>query len=88
MEEVIDLDTTDDFNMDKPSVNFGGGIELLMNNKNSASSASNDINLDKELEELNEIENEEIHIGKNTVNMKILLQKKKEPIVLNFKEKY
>lgn len=71
MEEVIDLDTTDDFNMDKPSVNFGGGIELLMNNKNSASSASNDINLDKELEELNEIENEEIHIGKNTVNMEI-----------------
>ena len=47
MEEVIDLDTMDDFNMDKPSVNFGGGIELLMNNKNSNSSSSNDINLDK-----------------------------------------
>ena len=64
MEEIIDLDTEE---FDKPSVNFGGGIELLMNNKKSSSN----ISLDKELKELNELENEEIHIGKNTVNMDI-----------------
>jgi len=73
MEEIIDLDNNsnikEDFLMDKPSVNFGDGIELLMNKKNNQS--SNNISLDKELEELNHIENdfENINIGKNTVNI-------------------
>ena len=44
MEEVIDLDL--DTNQ---YVDFGGGIELLMNDKKKSSSKSNDIYLDKEL---------------------------------------
>jgi len=67
MEEVIDLDF--DVNEPKPSVDFGGGIELLMNDKKKSSSKSSNISLDKELEELNDIGIENIEIGKNTVNM-------------------
>lgn len=62
--EVIDLGALNDLdsvsiNIDdrnsKPSVNFGGGIELLMNDKKK-SSTSNNINID--LGELDAIENE------------------------------
>ena len=67
MEEVIDLDF--DVSEPKPSVDFGGGIELLMNDKKKSSSKSSNISLDKELEELNDIGIENIEIGKNTVNM-------------------
>lgn len=59
MEEVIDLDTE--------NVDFGGGIELLMNDKKKSSNKISDISLDKELEELNDIEN--VEIGKSTVKM-------------------
>jgi hypothetical protein len=59
MEEIIDLD----LNID--DVDFGSGAELLMNDKQK--STSKDISLDKELTELNEIE--DIGIGKNTVKM-------------------
>ena len=64
MEEVIDLDL--DIN---PSVDFGGGIELLMNDKKKSSSKSNDISLDKELEELNDMGFDNVEIGKSTVKM-------------------
>ena len=64
MEEVIDLDL--DTNQ---SVDFGGGIELLMNDKKKSSSKSNDISLDKELEELNDMGFDNVEIGKNTVKM-------------------
>jgi hypothetical protein len=62
MEEVIDLDIN-------PSVDFGGGIELLMNDKKKSSSKSNDISLDKELEELNDMGFDNVEIGKSTVKM-------------------
>jgi hypothetical protein len=62
MEEVIDLDTNQ-------SVDFGGGIELLMNDKKKSSSKSNDISLDKELEELNDMGFDNVEIGKSTVKM-------------------
>ena len=67
MEEVIDLDLNhlDNDDTKTPSVDFGGGIELLMNDKKKSSSKGNDISLDKELEELNDIED----IGKNTSKM-------------------
>lgn len=59
MEEIIDLD----LNID--NVDFGSGAELLMNDKQK--STIKDISLDKELSELNEIE--DVGIGKNTVKM-------------------
>lgn len=59
MEEIIDLD----LNLD--NVDFGSGAELLMNDKQK--STNKDISLDKELSELNEIE--DVNIGKNTVKM-------------------
>jgi len=59
MEEIIDLD----LNID--DVDFGSGAELLMNDKQK--STIKDISLDKELTELNEIE--DVGIGKNTVKM-------------------
>jgi len=59
MEEIIDLD----LNID--NVDFGSGAELLMNDKQK--STIKDISLDKELTELNEIE--DVGIGKNTVKM-------------------
>ena len=45
MEEVIDLDF--DINDTKPSVDFGCGIELLMNDKKKSSSKSSSVSLDK-----------------------------------------
>ena len=48
MEEIIDLDLNQD------NVDFGSGAELLMNDKQK--STNKDISLDKELSELNEIE--------------------------------
>jgi len=59
MEEIIDLDLNQD------NVDFGSGVELLMNDKQK--STNKDISLDKELSELNEIE--DVNIGKNTVKM-------------------
>jgi len=59
MEEIIDLDLNQD------NVDFGSGAELLMNDKQK--STNKDISLDKELSELNEIE--DVNIGKNTVKM-------------------
>lgn len=59
MEEIIDLD----LNID--DVDFGSGAELLMNDKQK--STNKNISLDKELSELNEIE--DVNIGKNTVKM-------------------
>lgn len=59
MEEIIDLD----LNID--DVDFGSGAELLMNDKQK--STIKDISLDKEMSELNEIE--DVGIGKNTVKM-------------------
>ena len=59
MEEIIDLD----LNID--DVDFGSGAELLMNDKQK--STIKDISIDKELSELNEIE--DVGIGKNTVKM-------------------
>jgi len=66
MEEVIDLDLN---NLDtNPSVDFGGGMELLMNDKKKSSNKLGEISLDKELEELNDI-GENIEIGRNTIKM-------------------
>lgn len=64
--EEIDTTTKHDINVNelsdntKPSVNFGGGIELLMNDKRKSS--SNNLNkegsLDIHIDDLNDIENE------------------------------
>ena len=74
MAEVIDIDTLDELpvinlNRDKsrPSVNFGGGIELLMNDKkrNDGGKGNSEIDLDDitELEnDLNELSNEPANI--------------------------
>ena len=73
MAEVIDIDTLDELpvinlNRDKsrPSVNFGGGIELLMNDKrkNEGGKGNSEIDLDDitELEnDLNELSNEPVN---------------------------
>ena len=66
MAEVIDIDTLDDIPVinlsrdksSRPSVNFGGGIELLMNDKkrNEGGKGNSEIDLDDELkDELNEL---------------------------------
>lgn len=60
MEEIIDLD------LDNQSVDFGSGAELLMNDKKKTSS-NKDISLDKELSELNELE--DVDVGKHTSKM-------------------
>jgi hypothetical protein len=58
--EVIDLGLNDlepvslNFNESKPSVNFGGGIEFLMNDKKKSSSSGMNLNLG----ELDSLENE------------------------------
>jgi len=75
MEEIIDLDSENvnitDPTISKPEVDFGGGIELLMNDKKKSSSKPNDEHsIEKELNDLNDIENIEIpNIGKKTVHM-------------------
>ena len=73
MAEIIDIDTLDEvpvinLNRDKsrPSVNFGGGIELLMNDKkrNEGGKGNSEIDLDDitELEnDLNELSNEPVN---------------------------
>jgi len=78
MEEIIDLDIDgmEDIQVsDKPTFEFGGGVELLMNDKNikavkHASSLENDI---EELNDLGSIKLDEPkhipYIGQNTVNM-------------------
>jgi len=58
---VIDLDTSI---TDKPSVNFGGGIELLMNEKKKVSSS------DIGLGELSDLENELNDLTKDINNVK------------------
>lgn len=60
MEEIIDLD------LDNQSVDFGSGAELLMNDKKKTPS-NKDISLDKELSELNELE--DVDVGKHTSKM-------------------
>jgi len=75
MEEIIDLDSENvnitDPTISKPEVDFGGGIELLMNDKKKSSSKPNvEHSIEKELNDLNDIENIEIpNIGKKTVHM-------------------
>ena len=56
--EVIDLDNLDNLeSSDTPSVNFGGGIELLMNDKKK-SSGGKENNPDIGLEDITNLENE------------------------------
>ena len=75
MAEVIDIDTLDDIPVinlsreksSRPSVNFGGGIELLMNDKrkNEGGKGNSEIDLDDitDLEnDLNELSNEPVNI--------------------------
>ena len=77
MAEVIDIDTLDELpvinlsrdrsSSSRPSVNFGGGIELLMNDKkrNEGGKGNSEIGLDDitELEnDLNELSNEPVNI--------------------------
>ena len=57
----------------KPSVNFGGGLELLMNDKRKPSSSSSlkkstDLNDDIHLDDLNELEDELNLLTNNTSN--------------------
>ena len=55
MIEISELDLNDNFGFEKKSTNFGGGLELLMNDKiKDSSGPSSDINLD----DLNNLENE------------------------------
>jgi hypothetical protein len=72
MEEIIDLDVEDK----RPEVDFGGGVELLMNDKKKSSLKSHDISLDKELSELNDLE--EVTIGKKTAHMEPTFKKIEE----------
>jgi hypothetical protein len=72
MEEIIDLDVEDK----RPEVDFGGGVELLMNDKKKSSLKSHDISLDKELSELNDLE--EVTIGKKTSHMEPTFKKIEE----------
>jgi hypothetical protein len=60
--EDLDLDNTGSNNGAKSSVNFGSGIELLMNEKKKSSSGSTRINLD----ELSNLENELNALSGNT----------------------
>ena len=60
MEEIIDISSSIDelpsinLSSNKPSVNFGGGIELLMNDKRTKPNVSSEINL----ADLDELEDE------------------------------
>lgn len=71
--EIIDLGALNDLesismniseSSPKPSVNFGGGIELLMNEKKKFTPSSNNINID--LGELDNLENELNNLSGNT----------------------
>ena len=59
---------------EKPSVNFGGGIELLMNDKRKGDGSKNP-SADVKLEDLNDLENQlnglsvDIHNKKNGVKV-------------------
>ena len=74
--EEINLDSLDS----NPSVDFGGGIELLMNDKKSKKDTSNNISLDDELNEMDididqgepnqfKFKKEPISIAKETTNL-------------------
>ena len=72
MEEVINLDINDNdllIDLDKPSVNFGDGAELLMNDKKKVDK-SQSVSLEEELNELNNLGSTENNsfLGKETVN--------------------
>jgi len=67
LDEIIDLDlntTSENINVD--TVDYGGGIELLMNDKKKSSGKSNGPSLDHEMEELNHLSED---VGKHTVKM-------------------
>ena len=79
MAEVIDIDTLDELpvinlNRDRssssrPSVNFGGGIELLMNDKkrNEGGKGNSEIDLD----DITELENDLNELSNEPVNTKV-----------------
>jgi len=51
--EMIELSSFDDFSSSMKSSNFGGGLELLMNDKKTSKPSS-----DIEVDDLNQLENE------------------------------
>ena len=72
MEEVINLDINDNdlmIDLDKPSVNFGDGAELLMNDKKKVDKTQS-VSLEEELNELNNLGSTEnvSFLGKETLN--------------------
>jgi hypothetical protein len=77
MAEVIDIDTLDDLQVinlskdksSRPSVNFGGGIELLMNDKrkNEGGKGNSEIDLD----DITDLENDLNELSKEPVNIKV-----------------
>ena len=55
--ETVDLNN-EPISLDKPSVNFGPGIELLMNDKKKTSSRANSPSSDINLADLQDLEND------------------------------
>ena len=57
--EINDLNNDDDIIEDiRPSVNFGSGIELLMNDKKNDKNNSNDSNIGIEIDDITKLEDE------------------------------
>jgi hypothetical protein len=55
--------------VNKPSVNFGGGLELLMNDKRKTSKKSTGLSDDIHLDDLDELEDELNLLTNNTKNV-------------------
>ena len=63
--EIIDITNTKINNIEeihlnnkRPSVNFGSGIELLMNDKKNKTENKNNLSTDIDLSDINDLENE------------------------------
>ena len=96
--EVIELDTFSDKpvfvlnksgnsvgpEINKPSVNFGGGLELLMNDKRKTSKKSVDSSDDIHLEDLNELEDELNLLTNNTKSVSSSALKQNNSIFSDF----
>lgn len=67
MNDIIDIsmDFNDDWNKSKPSSNFGGGIELLMNDKQPKVKVSNNI----EFDDITELENDLNNLASEPINV-------------------
>lgn len=76
MAEIIDIETLGEesnvinLSKDRPSVNFGGGLELLMNDKHKNNDSKKNSNNDIDLEDITDLENELNNLTTNELKSK------------------